>query len=68
MSPHVHSALHEVVNGKSQEYAELDGSASYQIGAVLTQYRTQGYNFGTWYPVYDWAPVDGYNNFSTWVG
>ena len=61
------ATLHEVANGLWKEYTEVDGSSSYQIGAVPEQYRSQGYNFGKWYPVYDWVADDGYHNFSTWV-
>jgi hypothetical protein len=62
------ATLHEIANGQWREYTEVDGSASYLIDAVPEQYRGHGYNFGSWYPVYDWVADDGYNNFSTWVG
>jgi hypothetical protein len=62
------ATLHEVVNGQWREYTEVDGAASYQLTPVPVQYRGQGYNFGRWYPVYDWVAADGYNNFSDWVG
>jgi hypothetical protein len=62
------ATLHEVANGQWSEYTQVDGSASYQISAVPEQYRNKGFNFGSWYPVYDWVANDGYNNFSNWVG
>ncbi len=62
------ATLHEKVNGKWREYAEIDGSASYQTGGVAQQYRGEGFNLAGWYPVYDWVADDGYNNFSTWIG
>jgi len=33
------ATLHESVNGQWREYAEVDGSASYQTGGVPQQYR-----------------------------
>jgi hypothetical protein len=62
------ATLHEVVAGNWKEYVDLDESSSYQIGAVPEQYRGKGFNFGQWYPVYDWIANDGYSNFSGWVG
>jgi hypothetical protein len=62
------ATLHEIVSGQWQEYTEVDGAASYQVGAVPQQYRGQGYNFGRFYPVYDWVTGNGYNNFANWVG
>jgi hypothetical protein len=62
------ATLHEVVNGQWSEYEEVDGGASFQVPAVPEQYRDKGFNFGTWYPIYDWVANDGYNNFSNWVG
>jgi len=62
------ATLHEVANAQWKEYTEVDGAASYQITAVPEQYRGQGYNFGSWYSVYDWVADDGYNNFANWVG
>ena len=62
------ATLHEVADGQWREYTEVDGAASYQITPVPDQYRGQGYNFGTWYRVYDWVTADGYKNFATWVG
>ena len=62
------ATLHETVNGQWQEYTEVDGGAAYQINAVPERYRGQGFNFGRWYPVYDWVAGNGYSNFSAWVG
>jgi len=62
------ATLHEVADGQWREYTEVDGAASYQITPVPDQYRGQGYNFGTWYRVYDWVTANGYNNFASWVG
>lgn len=62
------ATLHENAIGVWHEYSEIDGSASYQTGAVAPQYRGQGFNLAQWYPVYDWVADDGYNNFATWVG
>jgi hypothetical protein len=62
------ATLHEVLNGQWKEYTEVDGTASYQITPVPVQYRGQGYNFGRWYPAYDWVAANGYNNFADWVG
>lgn len=62
------STLHEITNGQWREYTDVDGIASYQIATIPEKYRGQGYNFGQWFPVYDWVVADGYNNFATWVG
>jgi len=62
------ATLHKSVNGQWREYAEVDGSASYQTGGVPQQYRGEGFNLGRWYRVYDWVTDNGYKNFSGWVG
>lgn len=62
------ATLHESVNGQWREYAEVDGSASYQTGGVPQQYRGEGFNLGRWYRVYGWVTDNGYKNFSGWVG
>lgn len=62
------ATLHERVNDNWREYAEIDGSASYQTGGVAQQYQGKGFNLASWYPVYDWVTDNGYNKFSTWVG
>lgn len=62
------ATLWEKVNGEWKEYAEIDGSASYQTGGVAQHYRGKGFNLAGWYPEYDWIADDGYNNFATWVG
>ena len=54
--------------GSWQEYAELDGSASFQTNGVAEQYRSKGFNFSQWFSIRDWIADDGYNNFATWVG
>lgn len=61
------ATLHEVVSGQWQQYSEVDGSASYQLGPVPEQYRDKGFNFDQWYPTYDWVVNDGYNNFPKWI-
>jgi hypothetical protein len=61
------ATLYENVNGRWQEYAEVDGSSSYQTGGVSQPYRGKGFNLGQWYPVYDWVDDVGYDNFSEWV-
>jgi hypothetical protein len=60
--------LHEIRNGEWQEYDEIGGSACYQGNPVAERYRGKGFNFGRWYPVYDWAADEGYVNFVKWVG
>jgi hypothetical protein len=60
--------LWEINNGKWEEYAEIDGSASFRTGGVAEQYRGKGFHLGSWYPTYDWIADNGYNNFGTWVG
>ena len=62
------ATLHEMVNSQWQQYTDVDGGASYQISGVPEQYRGQGFNFGKWFPTYDWVTADGYTNFSNWVG
>jgi hypothetical protein len=63
------ATLHEKnAAGTWQEYAEIDGSASYQTGGVAEQYRGKGFNLSQWCSIYDWVADDGYNNFATWVG
>ena len=39
-----------------------------QDGPLQPFDEPKGYNFGQWFPVYDWVVADGYNNFATWVG
>jgi hypothetical protein len=60
--------LWEIKNGKWEEYAEIDGGASFRTGGVAQQYRGKGFHLGNWYPTYDWIADNGYNNFGTWVG
>jgi hypothetical protein len=62
------ATLWEVVDGEWREYAEIDGSASYQVSAVGTQYRGRWFNLAQWYPEYDWTDDNGYQNFNSWVG
>lgn len=62
------AALWEKANGSWKEYAEIDGTASYQTGRVEPQYRGEGFTLAEWYPEYDWLTDDGYQNFSSWVG
>jgi MTH538 TIR-like domain (DUF1863) len=62
------ATLHEIINGKWAEYTDVDTGASYQINPVPQEYRDKGFNFGRWFPVYDWVANDGYDNFSSWVG
>lgn len=62
------ATLHETRNGKWQEYAEIDGAASYRINEVAQKYRGKGFHLGNFYPTYDWVAEDGYDNFSSWVG
>lgn len=59
--------LYEKINGKWQEYSEIDGSATYYTGGVAEQYRGKGFHFGRWYRTYDWVSDDGYNRFADWV-
>ncbi len=58
--------LHQVVNGKWEQYSEIDGSASFAT-SVAAPYRGNGYNLSQWYKTYDWVTDDGYNNFATWI-
>lgn len=60
--------LWEIQSQKWQKYKEIGGSACWEGTAVAEKYRNKGFNFGQWYPVYDWVSDDGYENFSTWVG
>lgn len=62
------ATLWENTNGEWKEYAEIDGTASYQTGGVEPQYRGKGFNLAQWYPEYDWVADDGYNNFADWIG
>lgn len=59
--------LFEKVNVKWEKYKEIDGNASYRIHQKPSEYRGNGYNLASFYPVYDWIDNDGYNNFSRWV-
>ena len=59
--------LWELNDGKWEEYEEIGGSPSNQGDAASSQYRGKVFNFGNWYPVYDWVADDGYDNFSDWV-
>lgn len=61
------ASLYEKTNGRWQKYTEIDGSATYRTGGVQRQYWGKGFNFGHWYPTYDWVTDDGYNNFASWV-
>ncbi len=64
----IKATLFQLVNGKWQEYPEIDGIASYRLNqAVSNQYRGKGYRFSDIYHVYDWQKDQGYNNFSSWV-
>lgn len=60
------ATLWEKKNEKWIEYTDIDGSSNYNVN-VADQYRGKGFNLGRWYPVYDWAKDDGYNNFTGWV-
>jgi hypothetical protein len=62
------ATLWEKTRGEWQQYAEIDGSASYRTGGVSEQYRGKGFNLAQWYPEYDWVGDDGYSNFATWLG
>jgi hypothetical protein len=62
------ATLWEKAGGEWRRYAEIDGSASYQVSAVGPQYRGKDFNLAGWYPEYDWVADDGYRNFSSWVG
>jgi len=63
------ATLYEInASGAWQQYAEIDGSASYQTGGVAQQYRGKGFNLSQWCSIRDWVADDGYNNFATWVG
>ena len=55
------------VGDQWREYDEIDGSSSYGCSQVAEQYRGKGFDLAQWYPEYDWAANDGYNNFATWV-
>ncbi len=59
--------LFEKIDGKWQEYSEIDGSATYRTGGVAEPYRGKGFNLSQWYRTYDWISDDGYTNFPTWV-
>jgi hypothetical protein len=59
--------LHQVLQSKWLEFAEIDSCASDQISAVPQQYRGKGFNFSQWFPIYDWEANDGYTNFSSWT-
>jgi hypothetical protein len=58
--------LWEKVGSDWEEYAEIDGSASFRT-TVDQQYRGKGFNLSRWYREYDWVADDGYNNFGAWV-
>jgi hypothetical protein len=60
--------LHEYTNGAWKEFSEVDDGPSYRVAPVPQQYRGNGYSLSQWFPAYDWAADDGYNNFSSWVG
>jgi hypothetical protein len=60
--------LHEVIDGKWYEYAEIDGSTSYRTDPVLQRYRGKGFHLGHFFPTYNWIADEGYQNFSRWVG
>jgi hypothetical protein len=62
------ATLWESTGGVWREYAEIDGSSSYQTGPVAAEYRGKGFNLAQWYPEYDWAEQNGYQNFGAWVG
>ena len=62
------ATLHEKIDGKWYEYAEIDGCASYRIDPVADRYRGKGFHLGNFCPIYDWIADDGYDNFSAWVG
>jgi hypothetical protein len=62
------ATLHEKIDGKWHEYAEIDGCASYRIDPVADRYRAKGFHLGNFFPIYDWIADDGYDNFSAWVG
>jgi hypothetical protein len=62
------ATLYETINGKWEQYYEIDRCASYRINPVVTEHRSEGYNLGRLFPTYDWVADDGYENFSDWVG
>lgn len=41
--------LFEKIDGKWQEYSEIDGSATYRTGGVAEPYRGKGFNLSQWY-------------------
>jgi hypothetical protein len=55
-------------NGAWKEYMDIDGTASYQTGALGTQYHNRAFSLAHFYPEYDWAADNGYQNFGVWVG
>jgi hypothetical protein len=60
------ATLWEKVGGTWVEYDKVDDGACYR-SQVSEPYRGNGYNLGTWYPVYDWNAADGFNRFSSWL-
>ena len=62
------ATMYEKLNGKWQEYTEIDDSASYRSGGIEQQYWGKGFNFSQWYRVYDWIGNNGFDNFANWVG
>ena len=62
------ATLWESIDGAWREYVEIDGSSSYQTGAVEAEYRGRGFNLAQWYPEYDWVANNGYQNFGSWIG
>jgi hypothetical protein len=59
------ATLWELLQGNWVKYERIDGSASYAVNVPL-QYRNKGYNLSNFYPTYDWATNDGFNNFASW--
>lgn len=61
------ATTYQWLNGKWEEYLEIDGSASFRCNAAQHLH-------GKWLQLselcstYDWVANDGYNNFSSWVG
>ena len=60
------ATLWELIGSHWIKYDKIDGSASYAVN-VPEQYRDKGFNLANWYPAYDWAVNDGFNNFPAWV-
>ncbi len=49
------------------EYSMIDKGSTYSCTQVAAQYRGKGFNFSSFYKLYDWQTDDGFNNFSSWL-